>query len=176
MAKVAIKYRHEFNLAHSEFVNIIELLEFKLPALYPGFRLVVRSKTDLAEEAVTQTKSDRILVREDIYNGACEGDAYSRFVLAHELGHFLLHKETLRDLHTDLAGEYSENVKNLNSLESAEDQATIFARHFLVPPAIAFRYKTDIDTLCRKTGVPHDEAAAAITISKRQEMLTIRSW
>ncbi|ESZ20975.1 hypothetical protein X737_08000 [Mesorhizobium sp. L48C026A00] len=175
MAKVASKYRHEFDLAHTEFVSIVEVLEFKIPVTYPGFRLVVRSRVDLAEEAVTETRNDRILVREDIYNGACEGDAYSRFVLAHELGHFLLHRETLKDLHTVSSGEYTENIKNLNAIESAEDQATIFARHFLVHPAVAFRYKEDVDILCRKTGVPRDEAAAAITISKRQEMFKIRN-
>ncbi|PBB68105.1 hypothetical protein CK228_13400 [Mesorhizobium sp. WSM4312] len=175
MAKVASKYRHEFDLAHSEFVNIVEVLEFKLPLIYPRFRLVVRDKEKLNDEAVTETKNDRILVREDIYDGACEGDAYCRFVLAHELGHFLLHRETMKDLHTVSSGEYSENIKNLNAIESAEDQATIFARHFLVHPAIAFRYKEDIDILCRKTGVPRDEAATAITISKRQEMFKIRS-
>ena len=47
---------------------------------------------NLNVEAVTYPDKDLIEIRQDIYQGAVEGNGHCRFTLAHELGHFLLHR------------------------------------------------------------------------------------
>ena len=174
MSAIADKYRHEFEVAHTEFVSIVEILEFKLQIIYPDFRLIVRNRSTFHEEAVTRPEHNSIEVRSDIYESACEGDARARFILAHELGHFLLHKRQGRELHSSEQG-YDETIRGMNSLESAEDQANIFARCFLIPTKIAFEHRNDARTLAVKTGTTVKEARTAITISKRQEMFHLRN-
>lgn len=174
MAELALKYRHAFKLATRDFVDIVEVLEFKIPQAFPDFRLVVRPDDALESYAITYLKKCRIEVRENVYNSACEGDTFSRFVLAHELAHFLLH-QNIGDAAHATSEEYEESIQNLNSLESAEDQADIFARHFLIHPNLAFEHKGDFRYLASITGTPSSEAKTAITISKRLEMLKVRS-
>lgn len=44
------------------------------------------------EEAVTYPDLKTIRVRESVYDAAYEGDPRSRFTLAHELGHYFMHR------------------------------------------------------------------------------------
>jgi hypothetical protein len=46
-----------------------------------------------SEEAVTYPDLKTIQVRESVYDSAYAGDPRSRFTLAHELGHYLMHRD-----------------------------------------------------------------------------------
>jgi len=53
---------------------------------------VVEDRQLPSDEAVTYPDLKIIQVRESIYDAAYEGDQRSRFTLAHELGHYFLHR------------------------------------------------------------------------------------
>lgn len=174
MAEIADRYRHRFEIQQTACVDIIEILEFRLPEAFPGFRLVIRSPEMLSDPAATDFANNCIVVREDIYEAAHNGDALSRFILAHELGHYLLHKGKSDVLHKTFTA-YNQPIKNMNASESAESQADIFAMHLLIHPSLAFRYRSDSARLAEITGTPLSQARAAATISKRLEFFRLRS-
>jgi len=174
MAEVAQRYRRQFNLEYAQLVDIVEILEFKLPEAFPGFVLVIRRQDELSDPAITEVSKNRILVREDIYDNACEGDSACRFILAHELGHFLLHRDKGSSLHKSF-DTYVPQIPSMDARENGEDQADIFARHFLIHPSIAFRYKNNISALAEVTKTPTKQARASATVSKRQEMYQLRN-
>ena len=175
IAERAHQFRSTFGIADKTYVDIIEILEFRLIDFLPDFRLIVRRDIELNNTAETTIDPPRIFVRETIYDAACEGDRDCRRILAHELGHFLLHFKIDGPMHRNLAG-YRKQLLAMNSLSSIEDQADIFARNFLVPPYIAFTHRNDAEKLAEITGVPRNVATAAATISKRVELLKIREF
>lgn len=69
-----------------------------------------------------------MLIREDVYDRACDGHGRDRLTLAHELGHFLMHRTQL------VFGRAS--TENHKIFENAEWQADCFAGELLFPPGI----------------------------------------
>lgn len=73
---------------------IIDVLEFKLPMLLKDFYLDVRDKHSMGPvEGYVIAGKNGIVIREDVYLGACAGNGRDRFTCCHEFGHFLLHRE-----------------------------------------------------------------------------------
>jgi hypothetical protein len=83
---------------------------------------------------VTYTKQRTLHIAEEIWDFANKGDPASRYIVAHEFGHLILHDNTAQafsddpELRIKFAGlpEYS-----------AENQADWFADYFLVSPTLA---------------------------------------
>ncbi len=167
------KYRHEFEVAHVERVDIVSILEFKLVERYPNFRLVIVLDGELNENAVTEPHNDRIVVRRSVYRAACDDDPSARFILAHELGHYLLHRERNVQMHDDPNGAV-QPFERMNASESTEDQADMFARHFLLPPHIAFEHRQQPEALAALAGVTLRITRGNITMSKWQEVHALR--
>jgi hypothetical protein len=175
IAERSHKYRKHFGVADKLYVDIIEIIEFKVRDFIPDFRLVVRRDIELEVTARTTVAPPRIYVQETVYDAACEGDTEARKILAHELGHLLMHSHIPGSKQRDLDG-YVAQFDKQNLGESSEDQADVFARHFMVPAYVAFANRADLDRLARITGTPRNVAAAAVTISKRQEMTRLRAY
>jgi transcriptional regulator with XRE-family HTH domain len=73
---------------------IMDVLEFRLPALEEGFHLDVCSHAEMgAEEGLVLAGSNCIKLREDVYEGAWNDVGRHRFTACHELGHYLLHRQ-----------------------------------------------------------------------------------
>lgn len=89
---------------------------------------MVRRDIELEKTAITSEKPPRIFVRETVYDAACEGDHESRRILAHELGHLLLHFEIEGPKHKSLEA-YEPQFEGMDASESIEDQADIYARN-----------------------------------------------
>lgn len=68
-------------------------------------------------------------INEDVYEGACDGDNFSRFTLAHELGHYFLHSNQALALTRMQIGPGSASHK---AFEDSEWQANTFAGELLV--------------------------------------------
>lgn len=166
MAELCKKYRDEFDIKHVELVDIVDLLEFRMPELYPGFRLLIKPNDEVADHAISDPLKKQIIVRESVYDSACDGDAFCRFVLAHELGHFLLHAEKGRVLHKS-SDPYSSSISKMNAKESAETQADMFAAFFLIDPKLAHSLRGAADELALRTGTPIHIAKGVISGSKR---------
>lgn len=107
-------------------LDIIELLEDKLQIALPGFYLMAGDEDsfDPNEFAKTYVASKRIILRNDVYLGACDGEPFHRFTCAHELGHLLLHKEP--------ALKRAQLRSQLKPYECSEWQADCFAGELLV--------------------------------------------
>lgn len=170
----AMKYRREFDLQHVELVDIVNILEFKLVVRYPNFKLAIERDSAMKEDAVAEPHKDKITVRESVYVAACGGNAEARLVLAHELGHFLLHREKDVAMHKD-AGGAVQPIRSMKATESIEEQADMFARHFLAPPHVAYRYRAEPKALAAATGVPLRICKGNITMSKWREAYAIRN-
>ncbi|WP_137134765.1 ImmA/IrrE family metallo-endopeptidase [Rhizobium sp. FKY42] len=173
MARVANHYKKLLGISDGEQVDIIDILEFKVVKIHPKFRLVVKRDNDFADEAYTNFDLEQIIVRESVYIAAHEGDPRSRMILAHELGHYLLHRgKGASMMHKTRDGAY-ESMKGLNATESTEIQADMFAQHFLVHPATAFTFRQDPIHLASLMRVPVHVAKAAISASKRLSVRNI---
>ncbi len=81
-----------------------------------------------------------------IWADAKMGDEYSRFVIAHEIGHIVLHDHNAKAFSSDL----SLRIKFAEREHSAEWQADTFAEQFLVPDEAARRYPNEgvLSTMC----------------------------
>lgn len=175
IAELAHNFRVKLGIANDSYIKIIDILEFEICKFIPEFRLIVKRDIELDTTAATTIDPPRIYVRETVYDAACDGDHDSRSILAHELGHLLMHVDIDGAMQKNYLG-YSDQIKGMNLTESSEDQADVFARNFLVPVYIAFRKRSHIDELSSSTGTSRKLARTAVTISKRQEMLVLRSY
>jgi transcriptional regulator with XRE-family HTH domain len=73
---------------------IIPLLEFKLPKVFPDFVLDVRDMEEMGDLEGTVVAGGHVLaLRSDVYEGACRNIGRHRFTAAHELAHYLLHRD-----------------------------------------------------------------------------------
>ncbi|MCW1409104.1 ImmA/IrrE family metallo-endopeptidase [Rhizobium sp. 1AS11] len=174
MMSVAMKYRNEFDMQHVELVDIVNIIEFKLVERFPEFRLVIARDSEMTEDALAEPVKGRITVRKSVYLAACDGDAEARLVLAHELGHFLLHREKDVPMHKDPRGAV-QNIRGMTATESVEDQADMFARHFLAPPDLAYRFRNEPRRLAEAAGVPLRISKGNITMSRWPEVYAIRN-
>jgi len=128
----AQQLRDSLGVADQKLFNIVELLEKEMPKAIDDFRLEVLARSDVPEVYATSAPP-RIFATEPVYRLARQGDANSRFLLAHEVGHLVLHSVC----HPSAGSNGSaERVK------ASEAQASIFALFFLIPDSIARRFKT----------------------------------
>ena len=73
-------------------VDCVVLTDLILPQALDGFECEVREYGQmLSAEGYASPDERRIILREDVYVGACEGKGRDRFTVAHEIGHILLH-------------------------------------------------------------------------------------
>lgn len=74
--------------------------------------------------ALTYPDRNLMLLSEDTYLGACNGNGRDRFTIAHEIGHLLMHKNQFAFARL--------TTGNHKVYEDAEWQADTFASHFLI--------------------------------------------
>lgn len=73
---------------------IMDVLEFKLGKILPDFFLDIETAEAMGpDEGRVLAGSNSIVLREDVYKGACEGNRRDRFTACHEFAHFLMHRE-----------------------------------------------------------------------------------
>lgn len=120
--------RQKFNMKDVKDFPIVVFLENLLPKMMPDFELEICTIAEMGNKnGETFPKEHRIRIREDVYNGAVDGDPRHRMTLAHELGHLLLHeKENLGLCQID------DNKKTV-AYVSSEWQANAFGGELLAP-------------------------------------------
>ena len=107
-------------------VDIISLLEFG----YEEFRVI--PDHEMAGALGLTLPTGEILLRESVYNGACDGNGRDRFTVAHELAHGVIHKEQI-----GFARPVDSNTKIYCN---AEWQAKEFAGRLLLPDSSIERF------------------------------------
>lgn len=126
--KEAFQMRKILGYDNVDFLPIMVVLELVMPIIYPGFCIEVVDDSKLKGRcAETNPEEFRIRVRNSVYEGACNGNAWARMIMAHELGHFLFHNSQ----NTTFA--YIERGQRLPDDVDPERQADIFAAEFLIP-------------------------------------------
>lgn len=126
--KEAFQFRKALGFDKVEYLPIMEILELILPKLYPGFSVEPVEDFELKGRfAETRPEELLIKVKNSVYEAACNGHAWARMIMAHELGHFLLHNVNT----TSFA--YLEKYERLPQEVDPERQADIFAAELLIP-------------------------------------------
>ena len=75
---------------------IMDVLEFRLERLFPGFYVESCSSSIMgADEGRVIAGQNYIMLREDVFDGACRGNRRGRFTACHELAHFLMHRQVV---------------------------------------------------------------------------------
>ena len=126
--KYAYQLRKDLGLEQTEYFPIMRILENVLPLLYPEFHIEAVEDKDLPGRMAETTPEQWVIrVRQSVYVAACNGVAWARMIMAHELGHFLFHDSQ----NTTFA--YVEKGSQLPPDVDPERQADIFAAELLIP-------------------------------------------
>jgi Zn-dependent peptidase ImmA (M78 family) len=125
---------------------IMDVIEFRLGMVFDGFYIDIRDKESMGEDegrVIGGTKG--IALREDIYEGAWNGNGRDRFTACHELGHFLMHR-------TITMARTREDTDKIFC--DAEWQADTFAGTLLMSPRHlgGFKDPDDAAGACGMTG------------------------
>jgi hypothetical protein len=139
--------------------NIVDFISRTLPQqlmlMKKGpFKIEFYNKDFKHDDSAFVSFNPRTLnVDKKIWADANDGESYPRFVLAHEIGHLVLHDH--------LAKAFSKNNKLRFAEQSAEWQANTFAGHFLLPDSI-LEQKSDVNFLESVCQVPHQLASERV--------------
>ena len=115
-----------------KYVDVIDLIERKLPFAFEGFNYEVVESSELPDrEAEMNPYEYCIRMRTSVYEGACNHDGRSRFTIAHELGHFFLHRNQT------VAFGMPAKHGLIPAFRHSEWQADTFARNLLAPLHLA---------------------------------------
>lgn len=107
-------------------IPVCGFFEYIMERLFPGFEWEIVDEYEMTEEGLTLSADNTILIRQDVYIKACNGDGRARFTIMHEVGHFFLHGPQRVALCRLSPGE------KLRSYEDPEWQADNFAAEFLM--------------------------------------------
>jgi hypothetical protein len=114
-------------------------------------KLSVKSEREMEDnQAYSDAEGGQIVCRRHISSGLRFGDPTARYVVAHELGHFFLHRGSARKPRK-LSG--NKTLPFIAEDESAENQAWKFARALLIPRTQLKAGETD-EALGIRLGLP----------------------
>lgn len=138
---------------------IMDVLEFRLQKLLPDYFLRIGDAGTMGgDEGRVHAGESWIMLRQDVYEGAWNGQGRHRFTAAHELGHYLLHRN---------AGMARMREDHQPIYRDAEWQADEFAGSLLMSP----RHRTSFvnaDDAARKCGMS-PEAARVMLLKHSKE-------
>lgn len=148
---------------------IVEVVDVALSKHFRGrYTFAVLDKHQMGDShGLTDPDQLIMLIREDVYVGACQGQGRDRFTLAHELGHLLLHG----------GGRYLEradpNVRRVPThakYEDSEWQADTFAAELLMPIHVVKKCTSAVE-LAARAGVSHRAAEVRFSVLKQEGVL-----
>jgi IrrE N-terminal-like domain len=129
---LATKNGHGFNIC--KFVTDVLSKRLRGKGV---LKLEFYSFEDLPERACVTFNPLTLHIVKNIWRDADMGRPYARFIVAHEIGHIVLHDEFAVAFSDDKAAQ----LKYVQDEESGEWQANTFADHFLVPNHVARKLK-----------------------------------
>lgn len=139
----------------------MHILENVLPSLDMTFSCNVVDKSVLGSEYANYCpETNELSIREDVYDDACNEVPRHRFTIAHELGHYFMHKDVTTFSRCD-------NTCKIPAYRDAEWQANFFASTFLMPPNIICNMT--ISDISKKCGTSRQAAEIALKNSKKSQ-------
>ena len=138
-----------FNIQLNEPVDIVKVFEYILTQIGVEFEVVPKHEMG-AKHGETIPSENRIRIREDVYERACNGYGRDRLTMAHELGHLLLHRvETIT---------FAREDGDIPPYKDPEWQANAFAGELLAP----YEYIKDMSIIDIASHYGITEKAASI--------------
>lgn len=147
----AHSWRAKFGLAQVAYLPIMVLIEDVLDKGLGLLTLIVAEKAEMqSAEGYTDPGGEFIMLREDVYRGACAGRARDRFTAAHELSHWIIHTKI------PLAREMPGQV--VPKFRLSEPQANQHASELLMPAQFFSRFDT-VQSVMERHGVSYQAAS-----------------
>ncbi len=141
------KLKARFGWLHIDCIDIVKFIELVLPRIDDEFYLDVVSNRYFKDRyAETCPEEHVIRVAKHIYEKARKGDPFCRLIMAHELGHYIMH-----------ANRNICFARSINKSCSIERQADIFSTEFLI--SYDFAKKHTASEISKTCGVPYIEAS-----------------
>jgi Zn-dependent peptidase ImmA (M78 family) len=114
-----------------KYFPVVEFLELVIPQLEPDFSYEIVPVEEMKHQyGLTYPDKKLICLREDVYEKAAEGTARDRFTIAHEIGHYFMHRPG------ELVLARNQNKEKIPAYQDPEWQANTFAGELLAPPQI----------------------------------------
>ena len=86
--------RSYMGVSDNQKFPIMKFLEFVTPKIYEDFNYKILSKEEMKNKHGETYPNKRIIhLRQDVYEGACNGNGRDLYTVAHEIGHFFMHAE-----------------------------------------------------------------------------------
>ena len=127
--QLAYSIRKQLGLINEAYFPVLEFIEYVLPEIDSRFNYEIVPDTAIGLDAVNYNPSENTMrIRQSVYEGACEGNGRDRFTIAHEIGHYLMHRDV------NLALSRLENHTKVPAYQNSEWQANTFASALLMPP------------------------------------------
>lgn len=105
-----------------------------------------------------------LIVDDECWSFARQGDPSSKWILAHELGHIILHDKEAKAFSNDPGSR----LKFTSEQESGESQADMFAFHQLMPDWLINHFQKNVAWIARHCDVDEEIARARIAIFERR--------
>ncbi|HUD90815.1 ImmA/IrrE family metallo-endopeptidase [Sphingobium sp.] len=162
--KSAQDWRAAFNLENAAHTPIMEMMEKVLDQTLGLFQFVIEERSVMgAAEGYTDPNGEFIMLREDVYRGAWNGDPRDRFTAAHEFGHWAMH--------TNVPLARATSDRKVEPFRLSEPQANHFASSLLMPAQFFSLWDTP-QSVMNRHGVSYQAASNRIDYLKRKGMIT----
>jgi Zn-dependent peptidase ImmA (M78 family) len=151
--------RSQLGLTQVPRLPVIDLIERILDYQLGMVRFLVGSQSEMGSaEGYTCPNGEFIMLREDVYNGACSGEGRAHFTTAHELGHWVMH--------TNIPLARAKRGDGTPIYRLAEPQANQFAAQILIPEGFVSP-SDDENDLIERFGVSGEAARNRLRYLKK---------
>lgn len=159
--------RRNLKLDYDEF-PIIEFLELGMSSFFEGFVFEVRDRAEMgSNHGLTIPSENAIVLREDVYERACDRQGRDRFTAAHELGHYIMHRNAPLKFHRAESGK-------LAAYKDSEWQANRFAGALLMPESRVVRCGS-LAEVAERFGVTMDAARVQNSVLAKANKMRVLS-
>jgi hypothetical protein len=167
LAGLALTWRREARNQNDAYFNIVKFVEGILSGKTKQPFKINFLETAEGETPAFVTFNPRTLhIDRSIWDLADRGEPEARFIVAHEIGHLILHDHFAKAFSNDPGDRIQFAVREY----SAEWQANTFAFYFLLPDLIVAAYRS-ISELSTSCSVQESVARERVAMSPRLNLL-----
>jgi Zn-dependent peptidase ImmA (M78 family) len=160
IGEIADELRGQFGLSQEPYFRIVEFLELVLDQQIGATHFLVGTRAGMeGAEGLTDPAGEFIMLCEDVYHDACQGQGRARFTSAHELGHWMLH--------TNVPFARIRPDEEPAPFRRSEPQANQFAAELLMPRDFISARDT-IGTIIERHGVSADAAGHRLDFLRKK--------
>lgn len=141
------KLRSQFGLQEGYF-PLLHFLELIIPKIEEEYIFEVCNEREMGSNYGLTIPDQKILkLREDVYEGLTQDNGRDRFTAAHELGHYILHRDIPAKFHRH-------TNEKIPAFRCSEWQANTFASQLLLPDnCLRNDFELSDDVLAKKYGM-----------------------